>query len=259
MFIMDTLSHAFLENKSETDCADLQNTNIVNKIGISTDRLYEIREETAKDNIFQNLEEVIKSGWPNNIRHISHAFISEINLVENGIIFKGYSAVIAKSLRIAMIQRIHLSHIGQEGCLRRARDTIYWPNANMHVKEYISKYSVCRKHEPRNGKETLMVHDIPIRLWEKDGPDLFIFDDKDYLITIDYFSNYFEIDYLKDTNSTIVVNKMKYQFARYGILDTCMSDNGPQCISHKFKHFSKTWKFNHITSSPLYPQSNGKV
>ena len=46
--------------------------------------------------------------------------------------------------------------------------------------------------------------------------DLFTFDDKDYLITVDYFSKYFEIDYLKDTKSTTVVNKLKYQFARYG-------------------------------------------
>ncbi|XP_028416059.1 uncharacterized protein LOC114539643 [Dendronephthya gigantea] len=38
-----------------------------------------------------------------------------------------------------------------------------------------------------------------------------------------------------------------------------MSDNGPQYISEEFKQFSQQWKFQHITSSPIYPQSNGKV
>ena len=39
----------------------------------------------------------------------------------------------------------------------------------------------------------------------------------------------------------------------------CMSDNGPQYISEEFKQFSQPWKFQHITSSPAYSQSDGKV
>ena len=35
------------------------------------------------------------------------------------------------------------------------------------------------------------------------------------------------------------------------------SDNGPQYCSHEFKRFSDEWGFDHITSSPTFPQSNG--
>ena len=35
------------------------------------------------------------------------------------------------------------------------------------------------------------------------------------------------------------------------------SDNGPQYSSSSFKKFAKDWGFQHITSSPEYPRSNG--
>ena len=36
-----------------------------------------------------------------------------------------------------------------------------------------------------------------------------------------------------------------------------VSDNGPPFNSHQFQTFTKEWGFNHKTSSPHYPQSNG--
>ena len=38
-----------------------------------------------------------------------------------------------------------------------------------------------------------------------------------------------------------------------------MSDNGPQYTSQSLKTFVKEWQFEHITSSPHFPRSNGKA
>lgn len=48
-------------------------------------------------------------------------------------------------------------------------------------------------------------------------------------------------------------------FSRQGIPAIVMSDNGPEFSSNLFKLFARDWKFDHVTSSPNYPQSNGQV
>ena len=67
------------------------------------------------------------------------------------------------------------------------------------------------------------------------GTELFGFDNKDYLIAVDYFLNFWEIDYLADTKSTTVIKKLKINFARQGIPDSVISDNGLQYVSQDFQ------------------------
>lgn len=52
---------------------------------------------------------------------------------------------------------------------------------------------------------------------------------------------------------------MKDVFARYGIPDVLVTDNGAQFASAEFAAFAETWSFEHHTLSPGYPQSNGKA
>ena len=56
-----------------------------------------------------------------------------------------------------------------------------------------------------------------------------------------------------------VISKLKSQFARHGIPDQLISDNGPPFSSREFQEFALTYQFEHLTSSPRYPRSNGKV
>ena len=50
---------------------------------------------------------------------------------------------------------------------------------------------------------------------------------------------------------------MKSIFARHGIPETVISDNGPQFSSKEFADFAAKWEFSHITSNPRYPKANG--
>ena len=100
----------------------------------------------------------------------------------------------------------------------------------------------------------LHVFPVPSRPFEKIGTDLFSIREKNYLITVDYHSHFFEIDYLPDLSSITVINKLKHHFDRDGILDV-VSNCGIQYTFYKFKGFSREWHFVYDMSSP----GNSKV
>ena len=64
---------------------------------------------------------------------------------------------------------------------------------------------------------------------------------------------------MNSTTSTCTIAALKNIFARHGIPEIVRSDNGPQYSSHEFSDFAKSYQFQHITSSPLFPQSNGQM
>jgi transposase InsO family protein len=59
------------------------------------------------------------------------------------------------------------------------------------------------------------------------------------------------------TESKVIIQKLKTIFARYGIPEKIVSDNGPQYSSTEFADFVDKYNFIHTCSSPHYAQSNG--
>ena len=79
------------------------------------------------------------------------------------------------------------------------------------------------------------------------------------MLVIDYFSRYIEIAKLSNTSSDAVITQLKSMFARHGIPQYVVSDNGPQYSAEIFCKFAKDYGFTDITSSPKYPQANGEA
>ena len=80
-----------------------------------------------------------------------------------------------------------------------------------------------------------------------------------YLLVVDYFSRYPEVIQLTSTTSASVISALKSVFARHGIPEIVRSDNGPQYSSSEFGSFASSYGFQHLTSSPRFPQSNGQA
>ena len=172
-------------------------------------------------------------------------------MLQDGLIFKASPVVIPRSLHADMKARIHSSHLGTESCLRRARECKYWPGTSAEIKQYISACEICRELDTSSQpNEPLMSHEVPSCPWERVGTHIFFLDGKEYLITIDYCSNFWKVDRLLDNNASTVVLKLKSDFARYGIPDQVVSDIGPQFTSTEFATFTKTWEFDHLPSLP---------
>ncbi|KAK3731146.1 hypothetical protein QZH41_000004 [Actinostola sp. cb2023] len=151
--------------------------------------------ETDKDETLQLLKDVILRGWPAERKDLPtqitpYFSVRDELVVQDGMIFRGERIVVPYSLRKEMKQRIHSSHLGAESCLRRARETLFWPGMSAEIKEMVSACETCRTYETSPQKETLMSHETPARPWEQIGVDLFTFDNKEFLVTVDYYSNF---------------------------------------------------------------------
>ncbi|XP_062601076.1 uncharacterized protein K02A2.6-like [Saccostrea cucullata] len=265
MYLADTLSRAYLNETGTTSFErDLEIVNKVQYLPMTVVRLSEIRKHSYQDESLQVLMDVILHGWPQKREEVPHLarpyfdFRDELS-VQDGILFRGERAIIPEAIRLDMMQRIHSSHLGIGGCLRRAKEYVFWPGMHSEISQYIQSCETCQMFETKQQKETLIPHDVPDRPWMKVGTDLCSFAGNDYLVTVDYFSNFWEIDFLENTKPATVIRKLRNHFARYGIPDIVISDNGPHFSSKEFATFALEYEFQHITSSPNYPQSNGKV
>jgi transposase InsO family protein len=264
MYLADTLSRAHPPTTAVTEETIFDQVNMVSFLPIREERLAKIREATEQDESLQLLQKVIIKGWPDNKNQIPAQVTPYFNFrdelsVQDGLIFRGERLVIPHRIRKDMMTRIHSSHIGIEGCLRRARISLYWPGMSSEVKQYISSCETCRTYEVSQSKETLMSHELPRRPWQKVASDLFTYDNNNYLVTVDYYSDFYELDKMPNTRSSTVIKATKSHFARYGIPEQLISDNGPQYISAEYDTFAKVWDFEHVVTSPYNSKANGKV
>lgn len=85
---------------------------------------------------------------------------------------------------------------------------------NAQLKTFREKCSTCSTWGVRLQKETLRPHEAPKRPCEKIGTDLFQVNDRDYMVTVDYLSNFWEVDPLENTQSKTVIRKLKAHFTR---------------------------------------------
>ena len=91
--------------------------------------------------------------------------------VQDQLVFKGAQLLVPAAMR-KMMAVAHASHIGIEGCIRRARETMFWPRMSAELKEYIAKCDICMAHRCSQGKEPIIQHEFAARPWSKVGADL---------------------------------------------------------------------------------------
>ncbi|XP_062499663.1 uncharacterized protein K02A2.6-like [Corticium candelabrum] len=230
MVLADTFSRAYLQH-TPRDCErievfqvkhnlakECEQIDMLQDVQVSQVRLADIRNATKTDTAMQQLKQTILQGWPDNKHTLPGSIAEFFNVrdelvIQDDIILRGNRVVVPRSCSPDMLQRIHTSHIGVNGCLRRARESLYWPGITAKVKNHVSRCHICRTYETRQTKEKLQAHEIPDRPRAKVGVDLFTFQGREYLLTTDYYSNYWETDRLLTTTSEEVVKKLKAHFA----------------------------------------------
>ena len=76
------------------------------------------------------------------------------------------------------------------------------------------KCEVCQTYRKQQEEESMIPSDIPIYPFQIFVSDLFNQNNQDFVIVVDYYSKYWEIERLYDTKSITIVKKVKKMFSR---------------------------------------------
>lgn len=261
MTVADALSREYLP-EADPEMETLENVNMFNMLDVTPDRYLDIAHRTRLE--LSDLCSMIVNGWPD-IKSETPLCVREywnsrdLLSVTDGIVFKGMRIVIPPSLRSHMLKLIHESHLGIVKCKQRAREVLYWPAMNAAIEEEVRNCPKCAMYQNKQSREPLVPTITPEIPYGEVGCDLFEFEQKKYLMIVDYHSRYFDAIELKSTTTSAVVSAMKATFSCHGIPMKLRSDNGPPFNSQEFHLFCDQYGIQHTTSSPHFQSSNGEA
>ena len=232
----------------------------LSQLPASKQQLDSYRNAQQSDPTCSVLSEYCRKGWPDkhSIDPVTKPYWEsrgELTFGE-GLLLCGGRIVVPAGKQSETLEKLHRGHQGIQRCRLRAQMSVWWPGISSQIREFVNQCSECSK-QAQQSKEPLISTQLPEYPWQKAATDLFVLGGKTYLLVVDYYSRFPEVIQLNTTTSESIIRGLKSVFARHGIPEILISDNGPQYSSSEFAQFSESYGFAHLTSSPHYPQSNG--
>lgn len=183
---------------------------------ISQRNLDRIRTVTQEDGQLQRVMKLIKDGWPERVSSTSNGFRDYYMMKDllsecEGLITLGCRIVIPQAMRQEMLDCIHEGHQSLSKCRERAKETVWWLKISVDNKRKVETCHFCQTNRPSVGRELLQSTPLPERPWK--------------------LPEYLEVLHLATTTTEQVVRSIKATFARFGIPELIVSDNGPQYTS----------------------------
>lgn len=223
-----------------------------------------VAKESSRDKTLFKITNFIVKGWPENAKNLndieSNFFKKRCELsIENNCVLWGHRVVIPESLKAAMLNELHASHLGMVKMKQLARSYFWWPNLNRDIEEITSKCKNCLGARSEAPAVKFTPWQWPSKPWTRVHADFCgPFHGRMFLLMVDAHSKWPEaIDMGSNTRADKVVSVMRKIFCRFGLPEHMVVDNGPQLKSDEFRDFLKRNRIKCSFSPPYYPATNG--
>ena len=186
--------------------------------------------------------------------------IRENLFIEDDLIFHEQACYIPPPLRGEMLKRCHRSHLARDAMLRRARGAIFWPGLTKDIEILVDGCQACQLYSTKQRREPLINGEIPRYPFEIVHQDLMEWEGQWYLVTVDGYSDFFDLSRLGRTTTTHrIVEVTKRIFATFGSPTLLRTDSDPRYLSKEFQTFCADWEISHRPSAPHHHSANGKA
>ena len=198
--------------------------------------LASIRAAQIEDETCRVVAGFCKKGWPTSIEvseELKPYFEKrgEFSFDVDGLLLCGQCIVTPNPLCPEVLQQLHSGHQGITKCRERAKQSVWWPGLSSHIiAKYVESCSVCAQSRKQHA-EPLLPSSLPDLPWQRVAADFFEFKSHTYLLVVDYYSHYIEVALMSSTTTSQTILHLRSIFARHGVPEELVSDNGPQFSS----------------------------
>lgn len=222
----------------------------------------QLRVATQTDPVLSKVLLYTQKGWPEAVDADLKPYFnrrSELT-IEVGCLMWGMRVIVPESCRKAVLAELHTSHPGIVKMKSLACVHVWWPGIDKHVEQLVRDCESCRS--VRNNPSTTLLHpwSWPDGPWKRvhvdfAGPFL----GSMFMVVVDAYSKWLEVVPMTTTKAPKTLKVLREIFARYGLPEQLVSDNGPQFTSTEFEMCMKANGIKHLKTAPYYPASNGEA
>ena len=255
----DMLSRLPLADDTESYSVNAINTLQLGCMPIS---LVQMQKATMEDNVLSKVVNYLSTGnWPNgNIieQNLKPYFNKRNELsLQDGVVLFGLRVVVPTIYRGIILTELHKCHPGIIRMKGLSRIHVWYPGIDADIETTVKSCYECAKNKNKPMKAFIHPWSWPTHPFDRVHIDFFELHGKEYLLLVDSYSKWLEIECLTKTKSCDTIRVLHRWFARFGFPIQLVSDNGPQFVSYEFDYFLKTHGIKHIRSSAYHPCSNG--
>ena len=156
-------------------------------------------------------------------------------------------------------------HMGRDRTTSRVLRRFYWPSLFQDMAVYCKSCPACQKTSKGRNRAPLISMPIMGEPFQRIAMDLVGPLPKTkrghryMLVIVDYASRYPEAIPLKTFTADVVAEKLVDVFARHGIPDTILTDQGTNFTSTLLKGLYQLLGVKALRTSPYHPQTDGLV
>lgn len=240
------------------------NTVSLNLFNSDPDQLVSIKDigkRTHENHLCKLLFNVIKEGWPSK-DNVPNELISfykfRLSLdIDEDCIFYGDRIFVPPTLRQKILSMVHKEHVGMVKSKKLIRTSVWWPKIDLDLEHFISSCKPCQTFASRRNNAPLVSRNKSAFPFERIHLDHFYFENDWYLVIVDDFSNWCDVDYNRSCSTIYVIETLRRFMANFGLPKIVVSDNATCFTSEQFKNFLSYNGIAQETSPPYHPQSNG--
>ena len=247
-----------------TNCICLENSAVfslsqLEVLPVDTARLKRV---TQTDPVLSQVFRYVQEGWPSVLDAEFRPYGNHRNelTAEAGCLLWGLRVVIPESCQKEVLRELHVSHPGMVKMKSLARIHVWWPGIDKSIEQVVRSCEACQS--VRNYLSSALLHPWawPDGPWNRIHVDFAgPFQDSMFMVIVDAYSKWLEVVPMATTTTEKTLEVLRSMFARYGVPEQLMSNNGPQFTSAEFDMCMKANGVKHIRTLPYHPSSNGEA